>query len=111
MLDRPEKVEALLEAMEEALPFKVRLLPELVDMLAQQENPVAAKSVEVVTEVSYAGDDGGIVCHIDLSDANSMVVVSLMYVRVPHDMPFAAAALAYQKHRSKKLRKQYGQKY
>ena len=46
-------------------------------------------------------------CHIKPSDAHSMVVVSLTHVRVPRTLPFAAAALAYQKHRVKKLKKQY----
>lgn len=46
-------------------------------------------------------------CHIKPSNADSMVVVSLTHVRVPRTLPFAAAALAYQKHRVKKLKKQY----
>jgi hypothetical protein len=45
-------------------------------------------------------------CHIKPSDADSMVVVSLTHVRVPRTLPFAVAALAYQKHRVKKLKKQ-----
>ena len=107
MLDRPEKTEALLDAMKQALPFEVGLTPELIVGLARQQGPVAVKPMETVTDISYAGDEGGIVCHIRPSDADSMVVVSLTHVRVPRTLPFAAAALAYQKHRVKKLKKQH----
>lgn len=107
MLDRPEKTEALLDAMEQTLPFEVGLMPELIVGLARQQRPVAVKPVETVTDISYAGDEGGIMCHITPSDADGMVVVSLTHVRVPRTLPFAAAALAYQKHRVKKLKKQY----
>lgn len=111
MFDRPEKTEALLDAMEEALPFEVRLMPELVANLARQQRPLTVKPIETVTDISYAGDDGGIMCHIEPSDADSMVVVSLTHVRVPRTLPFAAAALAYQKHRVKKLKKQYAMQH
>jgi hypothetical protein len=107
MLDRPGKTEALLDAMERALPFEVSLMPELIACLARQQSPVAVKPVETVTDISYAGDEGGIMCHITPTDADSMVVVSLTHVRLPRSLPFAAAALAYQKHRVKKLKKQY----
>jgi hypothetical protein len=106
MLDRLEKIEALLDAMEQALPFEVALMPQLIAGLARQQRPVAVKSVETVTDISYAGDEGGIMCHIKPSDADSMVVVSLTHVGVPRTLPFAVAALAYQKHRVKKLKKQ-----
>jgi hypothetical protein len=105
MLDRPGKTEALLDAMERALPFEVSLMPELIACLARQQSPVAVKPVETVTDI--AGDEGGIMCHITPTDADSMVVVSLTHVRLPRSLPFAAAALAYQKHRVKKLKKQY----
>jgi len=107
MLDKLEKTEALLDAMERALPFEVGLMPELIAGLARQQRPVVVKPVETVTDISYAGDEGGIMCHITPSDADSMVVVSLTHVRVPRTLPFAAVALAYQKHRVKKLKKQY----
>ena len=44
-------------------------------------------------------------CHILPYDAESVLVVSLTHVRVPRTLPFAAPAIAYQKHRLKKLKK------
>ena len=109
MLDRSEKTSNLLDAMMDALPFEVALMPELIANLARQQRPLAVKPIETVSDVSYAGDEGGIMCHIKPTDADSLVVVSLTHVRVPRTLPFANAALAYQKHRVKKLRKQQAQ--
>jgi len=50
-------------------------------------------------------------CHVTPSDADSIVLMSLSHVRVPRTLPFAAAALTYQKHRVKNLKKQYGKQH
>jgi hypothetical protein len=84
------------------------MMPELIDHLARQQNPVVIKSIETVSKISYSGDIGGIMCHIQPEDAESVVVVSLTPVRVRRKLPFAAAVLDYQKHRVKKLKKQGG---
>ena len=60
----------------------------------------------VVSEVSYAGDEGGIVCHIAPPQGGGAIVISLTYVRMPRPTPLATAILSYQKHRLKKLKKQ-----
>ena len=106
MLDKPERTAELLVAMRAALPFEVSLTPELVTHLARHEKPVAVKATETVTDISYAGDEGGIVCHITLTDGGNTVFDSLTHVRVPRTLPFAADVLAYQKHRVKWLKKQ-----
>lgn len=106
MLDKPEKTAELLVAMRAALPFEVSLTPELVSHLAHHENPVTVKATETVTELSYAGDEGGIVCHITLADGGKTVFASLTHVRVPRTLSFADDTLAYQKHRVKKLKQQ-----
>ena len=106
MLDKPEKTNKLLAELKAAVPFEVTLTPELIAALARQQKPIAVKSTEMVSEISYAGDEGGIVCHIRPAGADSMVVASLTHVRVARSLPFAAAVIDYQKHRVKKLRKQ-----
>jgi len=108
MLDKPEKTHELMEILDAAVPFEVGLMPDLIDHLARQQNPVVIKSSETVSKVSYSGDIGGIMCHIQPEDAESVVVVSLTHVRVLRKLPFAAAVLDYQKHRVKKLKKQGG---
>ena len=109
MLDKPEKTRRLVAALKAALPFEVALTPDLIAHLARQQKPAVVKSTETVSDISYAGDEGGIVCHIRPAGADSMLVVSLTHVRVARTLPFAAAVIDYQKHRVKKLRKQQGQ--
>ena len=107
MLDKPEKTRELVARLKAALPFEATLTPDLIAHLARQQNPVAVKSTETVTDISYAGDEGGIVCHIRPEGADSMIVASLTHVRIARSLPFAAAVIDYQKHRVKKLRKQH----
>jgi hypothetical protein len=106
MLDKPEKTRELMAILEAAAPFEVALMPDLIDHLARQQKPVVVKPIETVSGVSYLGDVGGIACHVQPEDADSVIVVSLTHVRVPRTLPFATGVLAYQKHRIKKLKKQ-----
>ena len=76
--------------------------------LASQPSPVIVTATETVAEISYAGDEGGILCHIRPTGGSNMLVASLTHLRVPRTLPFSAAALDYQKHRAKKLKKQIG---
>jgi hypothetical protein len=106
MLDNPRKTSALLSALKAELPFEVAFTPELIAHLAQQPTPVAIRPTGVVSDVSYAGDEGGIICHICPALADNIIVVSLTHVRVHPTLPFASAVIEYQKHRVKKLKKQ-----
>jgi len=106
MLDKPEKTRELMNILHAAVPFEVALMPDVIEHLARQQKPVAIKPIETVSEISYLGDMGGIICHIQPEDAESAIVVSLTHVRVPRKLPFAAAVLDYQKHRVKTLRSQ-----
>jgi hypothetical protein len=44
---------------------------------------MADQTQHVVSDLSYAGDEGGIVCHIVRSEEHGALVVSLTQVRVP----------------------------
>jgi hypothetical protein len=106
MLDNPEKTARLLAALKAALPFKVELVPSLVNYLRDQHVAIADQTQHIVSDLSYAGDEGGIVCHIVRSEVQGALVVSLTQVRVPRSMPLAAAVADYHNHRVKKLKKQ-----
>ena len=106
MLDNPEKTARLIAALKSAAPFEVALMPDLIDHLASQQKPVVVKPLETVSDVSYLGDEGGIVCHIQPGEADNVIIVSLTHVRVPRAFLLATAVLDYQKHRVKKLKKQ-----
>jgi hypothetical protein len=106
MLDKPEKTARLLAALKAAAPFEVELAPSLIEYL-QAENLAGTDWMHHVWDLSYAGDEGGIMCHMSRSEETGRaLVVSLTHVRIPHSMPFAADVADYQKHRIKKLKKQ-----
>jgi len=103
MLDHPEKTPRLLAALKAAAPFEVELAPTLIDLLANSDR------MHRVWDLSYAGDEGGIMCHMARpQETGRALVISLTYVRVPRSMPLARAVADYQKHRVKKLKKQGG---
>jgi hypothetical protein len=106
MLDHPEKTTKLLTALKAAVPFDVELSPSLIKHLQAQSVAAVDHDRQTVSDLSYAGDEGGIVCHIVPPDRKEALVVSLTHVRVPRSMPLAAAVAQYQKHRQKKLKKQ-----
>src|SRR6201987_4873457 len=99
MIDQPGKTARLLAALKAALPFEVELVPSLVSYLRAQRIAVADQTRHIVSEVSYAGDEGGIVCHIVPPEKREALVVSLTHLHVPRTMPLAAAVADYQKHR------------
>jgi hypothetical protein len=107
MLDNPEKTARLLAALKAAAPFDVTLGPELINYL-RAENLVRANGMpHTVFDLSYAGDEGGIMCHMSRSDETGQaLVVSLTHIHVPRSMPLARAVADYQKHRVKKLTRQ-----
>jgi hypothetical protein len=88
------------------LPFKVELVPSLVNYLRAQHVATAEQTQHIVSDLSYAGDEGGIMCHIIRSEAEGALVVSLTQVRVPRSMPLAAAVADCHNNRVKKLKKQ-----
>ena len=106
MLDDPEKTQRLLAALKASLPFEVHLTPPLARLLREEHVALAARDRQMVSEVSYLGDEGGIVCHMVAPDGGKAAIVSLTHVRVSPSMPLGADVLRYQKHRVKKLRKQ-----
>jgi hypothetical protein len=61
MLDKPEKTRELLTALRAVLPFEVELTPSLIAHLQPKHVAVAVKQRQIVSEISYLGDDGGIV--------------------------------------------------
>ena len=106
MIDNPQKAAQLLASLKQAVPFTVTLVPTLVNYLRDQRISIAEQTQHTVSGLSYAGDEGGIICHIGGCGDREGLVVSLTQVRVPPSMPLAAAMADYHNHRVKKLRKQ-----
>ena len=105
MIDRPDQVERLLEQLGAALPIQARVTPKLQALL-QEKNSITVLAACNVTWVSYAGDEGGIICKLDAGADTSAVFTSLTHLRFDPRLPLARDILTYQKHRVKRLRRQ-----
>jgi hypothetical protein len=108
MIDDPDQVERLLARLRQALPLPARMTPGLLAALrdrAPGRHPTRACRI---TAVDYAGDEGGIVCHLEADDdvaADEVVVASITHLDFDAKLPLAREITAYQKHRIKRLRR------
>lgn len=106
MIDHIETVERLVAQLNEALPIPARIMPELQASLRQQAGG-AVPAQCAVTWITYMGDEGGIVCKLDLgSNAGKEAFTSITHLRFDPRLPLAREITAYQKHRIKRLRRQ-----
>jgi hypothetical protein len=107
MIDNPELIERLHTKLQEALPISARVTPEVAAAI-QAENPTSLiPLVCSITWVSYAGDEGGIVCRLDFGRENKkQVFASITHLRFDPGLPLAREITAYQKRRVKRLSRQ-----
>jgi len=108
LLDKPEKTQQLIASLKAALPFEVDLTLQVVALLAGQQVPIIVKPRQNVSDIIYTGDEGGITCQIHPEETQNAIFISLTHVRVRRSLPFASAVIDYQKHRTKKMKKQQG---
>ena len=82
MLDNPKKVETPIAALKAAVPFEVELTPQVVKQLRADKVATAANQPrQLVSGVSYLGDEGGIMCHIAPPESEGAIIISLTHVR------------------------------
>jgi hypothetical protein len=108
MLDKPDKALNLVAALQAAAPFEVEFSPSLIAHLRAERVDCNTKSRQSVSRVSYAGDEGGILCHIERDDTARVLIVSITHLQLRRSLPFAPAVFEYQRHRLKKLKKLNG---
>lgn len=105
MIDNPDQVERLITRLTEVLPVPARVTAELAATLQAQKHPSCRKLTGSVTSISYAGDNGGIVCKLDFGDESDKVVFTpITHLRFDPRQPLAREIVSYQKHRVKRLR-------
>jgi hypothetical protein len=86
MLDNSKKTEPPLAALRATVSFEVELMPALIEHLEAENIATPNDTPHIVSDVSYAGDEGGIVCHIVPPDRQEALIVSLTQVLCPsHD--------------------------
>ena len=108
MIDHPDHVERLLERLNGALPIPARVTPELLATLRQQGGTEIPTTCNV-TSISYAGDEGGIVCRLDtgaVTGTTNAVFTSITLLRFDPRLTITREIVAYQKRRGKLLRQQ-----
>lgn len=107
MIDNPAAAMDLLEQLAAALPVPARLTPELRASLASKNAGAPVPSDGSIIALHYMGDEGGIVCRLDLgADMRNEAFVSITHLRFDPRLPLARKITAYQKHRVKRLRHQ-----
>jgi hypothetical protein len=105
MIDHPDQVERLMERLSAALPIPARVTPE-VQLALKKERGVAMPPNCSVTWISYAGDEGGIVCRVEADiEKTEAVFASITHLRFDPRLPLSREITAYQKHRVKRLRR------
>lgn len=107
MIDNPAAAMELLDQLQTALPVPVRLTPELRASLASKNAGAPVPPDGAIIALHYMGDEGGIVCRLDLGAAmRNEAFVSITHLRFDPRLPLARKIAAYQKHRVKLLRRQ-----
>lgn len=107
MIDHFEQAIELMEDMRAELPIAVQPTPELLQTLKNKSRVLPAEDEWRIDFLFYAGDEGGIVCGIELpKERAEAVVVSLTHLRIDHARLLSQRIRKYQSKRAKKLARQ-----
>ncbi len=113
MLDDPDKTKDLMGEMELSLPLETRLQPHAKAALSKQSPDIDIPDRCNVTKLFYMGEEGGIVCGLDVGgpDTKTPFIVSITHLVFDRRFPLFRQIDAYQRHRIKKLKQQAGRGY
>ena len=113
MIDDLEKTNFLLEKLKTVVPIEARLSPSLMRLLAEKspETPIPEKCN--VIDVFYTGDEGGIICSLDIGGQRTQHahLVSITHLGFHRNTPLSREIDLYQRHRTKKLKRQNARGY
>lgn len=106
MIDNPDQVERLLGKLDKQLPFAAAISPELADLIRKEAPGTDVPRQCQVTWIGYSGNEGGIVCKLDLGGGTGgkEFYTSITHLIVQPGMLLAYEITGYQKHRIKRLR-------
>jgi hypothetical protein len=105
-IDDPFEVVSLINAMQEALPLAARARPPLAAVVRDQVPDWSAARPFEISEVSYAGDEGGIMCRFRAGDVHEAQTfhTSITHLAFDRRAPLARQIARYQKRRTKRLK-------
>jgi len=106
-IDDPVEVVFLVSALREVLPLTARASPRLAAVVREQVPDWGTTRPCEISEVSYAGDEGGIMCRFQAGDAADAQVfhVSITHMTFDRRSPLAREIARYQKRRNKRVRR------
>jgi hypothetical protein len=106
VIDNLRRVNRLLVKLEESLPIAANMTAQLAATVRQQSSGGYIPRQCEVTAVHYLGDEGGIICRLDLrgGDGRHGFLASITHLEFDPRQPCADEIAAYQKHRIKRLR-------
>jgi len=107
VIDNQDQVKRLLCKLTEALPLSALATPALIATLRGRSSSAKITWGCNVTEVMYAGDEGGIMCHLtfDEGEKEEVFLVSITQLSFDRRLPVAREIALYQKHRIKRIRR------
>jgi hypothetical protein len=107
VIDNQDQVERLLRKLTEVLPLPALATPALMADLRERSSAAKITLDCKVTEVIYAGDEGGIMCHLtfDEEEKEEVFFVSITHLVFDRRLPAAREIAAYQRHRIKRIRR------
>jgi hypothetical protein len=107
MIDDPTKTQWLLSSLKAALPLETCIGSQLATLLRDKIPDLKPLQRCQISQVFYTGEEGGIVCGLDLAEAagKEMYLASITHLVFDPRLPLARQIAAYQKHRIKCLRR------
>jgi len=107
VIDNPDQVEHLVGRLREALPIPAIASAPLLALLKERSPSLDLQPLCRVLRVDYAGDEGGIVCQLDFlsEDGREVFFASITHLTFDRRLPLAREIAAYQKHRTKRIRR------
>jgi hypothetical protein len=104
MIDDYAPAMELMRKMETQLPIPARSTGALVRAMREQGVKLPGDQELQIKRVFYAGDEGGIMCDVTLSEeAKEAIIVSITHLRVPSRHPLAKEIREYQTERTRRL--------
>ncbi len=110
MIDDPQTIELLMGRIRAALPMRAHVSRDVLRALRQEAPEATLSHQGIVTEVRYAGDEGGILCTLDFDDhaSKKVYIVSITHVTFERRNPLRRDIERYKKRRIKRLRRLQG---
>ncbi len=113
MIDDLEKTDLLLKKLKSLVPIETRLSPGLKRLLAEKSPDVPIPETCNVIDVFYTGDEGGIICSLDIGgpQARNANLVSITHLSFHRNTPLSREIDRYQRHTVKKIKQQNARGY